>query len=66
MGDEDFRYLNRMVVERFNLLSQAKSTAQLAQFAGGACFFVTRLGGDPTGFNSAVEQEDGQHAHRHR
>lgn len=35
MGEEDLRYLNRMVVERLNLLAQAKSTAQLAQFAEG-------------------------------
>ncbi len=35
MGEEDLRYLNRMVVERLNLLAQAKSTVQLAQFAEG-------------------------------
>ena len=35
MGEEDLLYLNRMVVERLNLLAQAKSTMQLAQFAAG-------------------------------
>ena len=35
MGEEDLLYLNRMVVERLNLLAQAKSTVQLAQFAEG-------------------------------
>ncbi len=40
MGEEDLLYLNRMVVERLNLLAQAKSTVQLAQFAEGdrVCF----------------------------
>ncbi len=40
MGEEDLRYLNRMVVERLKLLAQAKSTVQLAQFAAGdrVCF----------------------------
>jgi hypothetical protein len=35
MGEEDLLYLNRMVVERLNLLVQARSTVQLAQFAEG-------------------------------
>lgn len=35
MSEADLRYLNRMVVERLNLLAQAKSTMQLAQFAEG-------------------------------
>lgn len=35
MGDEDLLYLNHMVVERLNLLAQAKSTMGLAQFAEG-------------------------------
>lgn len=35
MGEEDLQYLNRMVVERLNLLAQARSTVQLAQFAEG-------------------------------
>lgn len=35
MGEDDLLYLNRLVVERINLLAQAKSTAMLAQFAVG-------------------------------
>lgn len=35
MGEEDLLYLNRMVAERLNLLAQAKSTVELAQFAEG-------------------------------
>lgn len=35
MGEDDLLYLNRMVVERLNLLAQARSTVQLAQFAEG-------------------------------
>ncbi len=35
MGEEDLRFINRLVVERLNLLAQARSTVQLAQFAVG-------------------------------
>jgi hypothetical protein len=35
MDEDDLLYLNRMVVERLNLLAQARSTVQLAQFAEG-------------------------------
>jgi hypothetical protein len=35
MSEAYLLYLNRMVVERLNLLAQAKSTLQLAQFAEG-------------------------------
>ena len=35
LGEDDLVYLNRMVVERLNLLAQARSTVQLAQFAEG-------------------------------
>lgn len=40
MSESDLMYLNRMVIERLNLLAQAKSTMQLAQFAEGdrVCF----------------------------
>ena len=30
MGEQDLLFLNRMVVERLNLLAQARSTVQLA------------------------------------
>jgi len=35
MGEQDLLFLNRMVVERLNLLAQARSTVQLAQFTEG-------------------------------
>ena len=35
LGEEDLLFLNRMVVEPLNLLAQARSTVQLAQFAEG-------------------------------
>jgi uncharacterized cupredoxin-like copper-binding protein len=35
MGEEDLLFLNRMVVERLNLLAQARSTVHLAQFSEG-------------------------------
>jgi transcription elongation factor len=35
MDEQDLRFLNRMVVERLNLLAQARSTVQLAQFSEG-------------------------------
>ncbi|MCK9470099.1 MULTISPECIES: hypothetical protein [Alcaligenaceae] len=40
MSEADLVYLNRMVVERLNLLAQARSTVQLARFAQGdrICF----------------------------
>lgn len=45
MDEEDLRYLNQMVVERLNLLAQARSTVHLAQFsAGDRVQFTTRDG----------------------
>lgn len=41
MGEEDLIYLNRMVVERLNLLAQAKSTVGLAQFSQGDRVYFT-------------------------
>jgi hypothetical protein len=35
MSEADLVYVNRMVVERLNLLAQVKNTVQLAQFAQG-------------------------------
>lgn len=35
MSEADLPYLNRMVVERLNVLAQVKNTVQLAQFAQG-------------------------------
>lgn len=51
MGEEDLRYLNRMVIERLNLLAQARSTVQPAQFAeeDRVCF-TTNDGTEPPAF----------------
>ena len=35
MSEDDLLYLNRMVVERLKLLTQARSTVEFAQFAQG-------------------------------
>jgi hypothetical protein len=45
MGEEDLLFLNRMVVERLNLLAQAKSTVKLAQFAEGDRVQITESDG---------------------
>ena len=44
-GCEDLLYLNRMVVERLNLLAQARSTVELAQFAEGDLVHFTATDG---------------------
>ena len=41
MGEEELLYLNRMVVERLNLLAQARSTVELAQFAEGCLLYTS-------------------------
>jgi hypothetical protein len=69
MGEEDLRYLNRMVVERLILLTQAKSTVQLAQFAeGDRVHFTTPDGADKHALvlrlnkkTASVRTDDGQH-----
>jgi uncharacterized cupredoxin-like copper-binding protein len=69
MGEEDLRYLNRMVVERLNLLAQARSTVQLAQFAEGDLVeFATRDGTVKRGAvvrlnkkTASLLTDDGQH-----
>ncbi|NQU47200.1 MAG: hypothetical protein HQ519_01015 [Planctomycetes bacterium] len=35
LGEEDLRFLNRLIVERLKLLSQAKSTVLMAEFSTG-------------------------------
>lgn len=35
LGEEDLRYLNRLIVERLRLLHQARSTRQMAKFSAG-------------------------------
>ena len=46
MGEADLLFLNRLVVERLNMLAQAKSTVELAQFSvGDRVEFTTSEGG---------------------
>lgn len=69
MSEEDLRYLNRMVVERLNLLAQARSTVALAQFAeGDRVHFITSDGSVKQGFvvrlnkkTASLRTDDGQH-----
>ncbi|MBM4023826.1 MAG: hypothetical protein FJ280_00240 [Planctomycetes bacterium] len=35
LGEEDLRYLNRLIVERLKLIAQARSTALMARFHTG-------------------------------
>jgi len=35
LGEEDLRFLNRLIVERLNLINQARSTALMARFNTG-------------------------------
>ena len=35
MGEEDLRFLNRLIVERLKLIGQARSTTMLARFSVG-------------------------------
>ncbi|MFO7898308.1 MAG: hypothetical protein R6V58_04520 [Planctomycetota bacterium] len=37
MGEDDLRYLNRLIVERLKLIAQARSTVLMAQFSTGDC-----------------------------
>lgn len=69
MSEEDLRYLNRMVVDRLNLLAQAHSTVALAQFAeGDRVNFTTSDGCVKHGFvmrlnkkTASLRTDDGQH-----
>jgi hypothetical protein len=35
LGEDDLRFLNRLIVERIKLISQARSTSLMASFAAG-------------------------------
>jgi hypothetical protein len=69
MSEDDLRYLNRMVVERLNLLAQAHSTVALAQFAeGDRVYFTTSEGSVKRGVvlrlnkkTASLCTDDGQH-----
>lgn len=50
MGEEDLRYLNRLIAERLKLISQARSTVLLARFSvGDRVGFQTSTGEKKTG-----------------
>lgn len=69
MGEDDLLYLNRMVIERLNLLAQAKSTVALAQFAvGDRVQFTDKSGGLQQGLvqrlnkkTATIYTDNGQH-----
>jgi hypothetical protein len=50
LGEEDLLFLNRLIVERLKLISQARSTALMARFnVGDRVGFQTSAGGWKTG-----------------
>lgn len=69
MGEEDLRYLNRLIVERLNLLGQARSTVMLAKFSvGDRVSFQSSTGERKTGIivrlnkkTASIATDDGQH-----
>ena len=68
LGEEDLRYLNRLIVERLKLISQARSTVLLSQFTvGDRVSFCTAPGVMKTGVilrlnkkTASVQTDDGQ------
>jgi hypothetical protein len=50
MGEEDLRFLNRLIVERLKLIGQARSTTMLARFSvGDRVSFQSHTGERKTG-----------------
>lgn len=50
LGEDDLRYLNRLIVERLKLIHQARSTVMLANFnVGDRVRFPTGAGDEKTG-----------------
>jgi len=68
MGEEDLRYLNRLIVERLKLIAQARSTAMLARFSvGDRVSFQSHTGEQKTGTivrlnkkTASITTDDGQ------
>lgn len=73
MNEEDLRFLNRLIVERLNLLAQARSTVMLAQFSvGDRVSFPSARGERKTGViirlnkkTASIATDDGQHWNVH-
>lgn len=69
MNEEDLRFLNRLIVERLNLLGQARSTVMLARFSvGDRVVFQSSAGERKTGVivrlnkkTASIVTDDGQH-----
>jgi hypothetical protein len=68
MGEEDLLYLNRLIVERLQLIAQARSTALLSRFSvGDRVGFPTSSGERKTGIilklnkkTAAIQTDDKQ------
>jgi hypothetical protein len=73
LNEEDLRFLNRLIVERLKLLSQARSTVMLAHFSvGDRVRFSTGAGSEKTGVivrlnkkTASVATDDQQHWNVH-
>jgi hypothetical protein len=73
LNEEELRYLNRLIVERLKLISQARSTVMLAHFSvGNRVSFLTGAGERKTGVivrlnkkTASVATDDGQHWNVH-
>ncbi|MDZ7619938.1 MAG: hypothetical protein U1E05_23300 [Patescibacteria group bacterium] len=68
MGEDDLRYLNRLIVDRLKLITQARSTAMLAEFSvGDRVSFANHSGDRKTGTivrlnrkTASITTDDGQ------
>ena len=68
LGEADLRYLNRLIVERLKLISQARSTALLSRFSvGDRVCFQASSGDEKAGVilrlnkkTAAIATDDGQ------
>jgi hypothetical protein len=69
LSEDDLRFLNRLIVERLKLLSQARSTVMLAHFSvGNRVSFPTAAGDRKSGVvvrlnkkTASIATDDGQH-----
>ncbi|MCC6126442.1 MAG: hypothetical protein IT426_15900 [Pirellulales bacterium] len=73
LSEEELRFLNRLIVERLKLISQARSTVMLAHFSvGNRVSFSTAAGERKAGVivrlnkkTASVATDDGQHWNVH-
>jgi hypothetical protein len=73
LGEDDLRFLNRLIVERLKLINQARSTVMLAHFSvGDRVSFTTAARGEKTGVivrlnkkTASISTDDGQHWNVH-